>query len=97
MDEFQTLLILAELISRCVTDGSEVQLQCPVEGDEFDYISWDIYDKHGNNINPDDYSLEEDTVSFNATWSGTGYDVLEVSCDDGDEQVYYAVFIVTSE
>ena len=84
---------LAELISRCVTDGSGVQLQWPVEGDEFDYISWDIlYDKNGNNI---DYSQEEDTVSFNATWSGTGYDVLEVSCDDGDEQVFYALFIVT--
>ena len=88
---------LAELISSCVTDGSGVQLQCPVEEDVFDYISWDIYDKHGNNINPDDYSQEEDTVTFNATLNGTGYDVLEISCDDGDEQFYYALFIVTSK
>ena len=68
-----------------------------MEGEEYDYyyISWEIYIKDGNTL--DDYSQEEDTMSFNATWSGTGYDVLEVLCDDGEEQAYYALFIVTSE
>ena len=67
-----------------------------MEGEEYDYyISWDMYATNGNIL--DDYSQEEDTLSFNATWSGTGYDVLHVSCDDGEDQAYYALFIVTSE
>lgn len=84
------------MISRCVTNGTEVLLRCPLrEGSDFDYISWDIFDKYYNNLN--DYYQEEDTLSFTASWNGSGYDVLEVSCDDGEEQAFYALFIVTGK
>ena len=81
-------------------DGTEVQLQCPLEDDvDYTYVSWEFSEDWDYTI---DYDSSEDgrDLALNATWSGGDYDIQEVTCDflnNGKHQFFHAVIIVTGK
>ena len=81
-----------ELVSQCVTDGSVLELDCPVtDVEEYDYVGWTL---------PSDYDYDEDIsglrrVSMTATRSSaSGYDVEELTCSLNDMH-YHAMLFIT--
>ena len=80
-----------ELESQCVSDGTLVQFNCPVDGfDADDYISW----LPEGLVDYEDYST---TATLMAEYSGQGYAIHEVTCDYQQDQYYHAVIIITGE
>jgi hypothetical protein len=80
----------AQMVSQCVTDGTEVQLNCSLEDLEDDvYVSWHFFESNW------DYSDDiYGGISFIATWSDI--DIQEISCDfmkDGGEFFYHSVLV----
>ena len=90
-------MISAQLVSQCVKDGTEVQMQCPLE-DGVDYTSWELSDDDWDY----DYDSSEDgrNISLTAILSGGDYDIQEVTCDfvyNEERQYFHAVIIVTGK
>ena len=81
-----------ELESQCVSDGTLVQLNCPVDGfdADYDYISWFPEDLV-------DYDYYTTTATLMAEYSGQRYAIHEVACDYQQNQYYHAVIIITGE
>ena len=81
------------MVSQCVTDGSVLELDCPVtDFEEYDdYVGWTL---------PSDYDYDEDIsgfrrVSMTATRSSaSGYDVEELTCSLND-MYYHAILLIT--
>ena len=81
-----------ELESQCVSDGTLVEFNCPVDGfdADYDYISW----LPEGLVDYEDYST---TATLMAEYSGQEYEIYEVTCDYQQAQFYHAVIIVTGE
>ena len=88
----------AELESQCVKEGTEVELQCQLDGyRDGDLINWHMSDG--------EYELDWDydyvdyrTVLHTATrTTSTGYDVQEITCFFSSPYFNHAVLIVTGE
>ena len=81
------------MISQCVTVGTEVKLNCPV--DDSDLIYWfyddDIYLDY-------DYSEASFTSMLSTNSYGRGYETYKISCRTTDSLLFYfAVVIVTGK
>jgi hypothetical protein len=78
----------AEMISRCVTDGTELSFLCPID----DEVDWYFYDVEY------DYDSNEASATFTLTSTGYSqgyYEPYEVSCLFEDEEPHHAIIIVT--
>ena len=87
------LYFAAEMISRCVTVGTEVKLCCPV--DDYEHIYW---------FSDEDLFLNYDNVDANFTAmmstnsDGRGYETYKISCRKAENlQFYFAVVIVAGK
>ena len=80
----------AEMISQCVTDGTELSFLCPID----DEVDWYFY----NDMDYDSDSNNEATATFILMSSGNSqgyYEPYEVSCQFENEDTHHAIIIVT--
>ena len=57
-------------------DGTEVQLQCPLEDNvDYAYVSWELSEDWDYTVDYDSSETGKD-MALTATWSGGDYDIL---------------------
>ena len=82
------------MVTQCVTNGTEVQLNCSLEDlEDAVYVSW-YFPESNWDFGDDIYG--QGSLSFIATWSDIDDVIQEISCNfviDGGKFYYHSVLV----